>query len=359
MCLITLVPGPDVSARRLSPQGCRHLLALTDRGSGSARRVRSRDSIIFTFTREGVPWIDLHWLFQIAISWVYQHGGVVGLNLAKCAITCVAMLILVTARRREWPVWVMVAGLAARAPGSGRADLCPPRNAHVALSVDLPGGHSSRGNGYPWLALLLPIVQVAWVNSQGLFVLGPIVWWPSALFDAALRFGFFAPERRKWWRTILAASLLTGAACLINPYFMTGALYPIELAGTMSNPIFSPNIAELKTIPDFLRSAGFTEPADAIASRDHGLGRSQFSHSHRVADHDQAGGATDAFGGRVRSRRATSRNGSTGKEARSIEVVARTKHGKTQANPGDCRRSGHGLAAQSVPALALTWRSPS
>ena len=41
---------------------------------------------IFTFTRgETVPWIDLHWIFQIAISWVYQHGGVVALNLAKCA----------------------------------------------------------------------------------------------------------------------------------------------------------------------------------------------------------------------------------------------------------------------------------
>ena len=47
---------------------------------------------LFTFTREGVPWIDLHWIFQIAISWVYQHGGVVALNLAKCIVTCVAML---------------------------------------------------------------------------------------------------------------------------------------------------------------------------------------------------------------------------------------------------------------------------
>ena len=27
---------------------------------------------LFTFTREGVPWIDLHWMFQVAISWVYR-----------------------------------------------------------------------------------------------------------------------------------------------------------------------------------------------------------------------------------------------------------------------------------------------
>ncbi len=105
----------------------------------------------------------------------------------------------------------------------------------------------------PRAFLLLPLVQIAWVNSQGLFVLGPIVV-GFALFDAALRFGFFTPERRAWWRTVLAASLVTGRACLLNPYFITGALYPLELAGTMSNPIFSKNIAELMPIPDFIRS---------------------------------------------------------------------------------------------------------
>src|SRR5262249_34336765 len=64
--------------------------------------------------------------------------------------------------------------------------------------------------------------------------------------------------RKKWWRLILAASLATAAACLVNPYFITGALYPLELARTMSNPIFSRYIAELTSIPDFIRrSAGW------------------------------------------------------------------------------------------------------
>ncbi len=40
----------------------------------------------------------------------------------------------------------------------------------------------------------------------------------------------------------------------MNPYTIAGALYPIELAGTMRNPIFSQNIAELQTIPDFIRN---------------------------------------------------------------------------------------------------------
>src|SRR5271163_3758877 len=48
---------------------------------------------LYTFTAPpNTPWIDLHWLFQIAISWGYEHGGIVALTLAKCGITCVAVL---------------------------------------------------------------------------------------------------------------------------------------------------------------------------------------------------------------------------------------------------------------------------
>ncbi len=209
---------------------------------------------IFTFSRDGVPWIDLHWLFQIAISWVHQHGGVVGLNVAKCAVTCLALLLLVSARRREWPVWVMVvAWMPALFVLGGRMYVRPETLTLLYLSIFL--AIISRWDRFPRLSWVLPVVQIAWVNSHGLFVLGPIIL-TLALFDAALRFGLFKAERRKWWRTILPASLATCAACLVNPYFISGALYPIELAGTMRNPIFSQNIAELKTIPDFLKSAG-------------------------------------------------------------------------------------------------------
>jgi len=210
---------------------------------------------IFTFTSQGRPWIDLHWLFQIAVSWVHEHGGVVALNLGKCAVTCVAMLFLLTARRREWPLWVMVlAWLPALLVLGGRMYVRPETLTLLYLSIFL--AIITRWDRFPRLALLLPLVQVAWVNSHGLFVLGPIVL-TLGLMGAALRGGILTPERRRWWRTILAASLATGAACLINPYGIKGALYPLELAGTMGNRIFSDNIAELMPIPEFIRSAGW------------------------------------------------------------------------------------------------------
>jgi tetratricopeptide (TPR) repeat protein len=208
---------------------------------------------IFTFTRENTPWIDLHWIFQVAISWLHEKGGVVALNIAKCLVTCLAMLILLMARKRTWPMPVMVlAWLPALLVLSGRIYVRPETLTLLYLSIFL--AVILRWDRFPLLAFLLPVVQIAWVNSQGLFVLGPVVL-GFGLLDAALRFGIFAPERRRWWKLVLGASVATGLACLVNPYGIRGAVYPVELAGTMSNPVFSQNVAELTSIPDFIRSA--------------------------------------------------------------------------------------------------------
>jgi tetratricopeptide (TPR) repeat protein len=210
---------------------------------------------IYTFTREGAPWIDLHWVFQITISWLYAHAGVVGLSLAKCAVTCIAVFLLVTARRKEWPVWaVLLAWLPALLVLSGRMYVRPETLTLLYLSIFL--AVVTRWDHLPSLALVLPLVQVAWVNTHGLFVLGPIVL-ILALLEAVLRKGTFGPGRKAWWRTVLLASLGTAVACLINPYGLSGALYPLELAATMSNPVFARSVAELMSVREFIERAGW------------------------------------------------------------------------------------------------------
>src|ERR1700761_2124881 len=52
----------------------------------------------FTFGADGRPWVDLHWVFQVLVSWGFAQGGVAGLNLAKCGITTLAVGLLVSAR---------------------------------------------------------------------------------------------------------------------------------------------------------------------------------------------------------------------------------------------------------------------
>lgn len=196
------------------------------------------------------PWIDLHWVFQVAISWLHERGGVPALTLAKCAVTTLAVLLLISAKRREWPLWAMLlAWLPALLVLGGRMYVRPETLTLLYLSIYL--AVLFRIDRKPWLVMVLPLVQAAWVNTQGLFVLGPVLL-AMALADAALRPGSLAPSKGRWWRTVLAGAVLTGLACLVNPYGLAGALYPLELARTMSNPIFSLNIAELTPVPVFL-----------------------------------------------------------------------------------------------------------
>ncbi|MBX6312964.1 MAG: hypothetical protein IRY99_08630, partial [Isosphaeraceae bacterium] len=208
----------------------------------------------YLFGGKDLPWIDLHWGFQVLLSWGYQHGGIVGLNLAKCTITSLAVLLLISARRRDWPVWAMLlAWLPALYVLGGRMYVRPETLTLLFLSIYL--AVLSRWDRSPRLAFILPAVQVLWVNTQGLFVFGPALL-ALALLDAALAPGAFAPSRQRWWRTVLLASGLACLACLVNPYGALGAIYyPIQLAQTMGNPIFQ-SIGELKPIPTFIREAG-------------------------------------------------------------------------------------------------------
>ncbi|WP_435016161.1 tetratricopeptide repeat protein [Tundrisphaera sp. TA3] len=209
-----------------------------------------------TYGAEGHPWVDLHWLFQVLISWGFGRFGVPGLTLAKCAITTAAVALLISARRKDWPVWAMVlAWVPALFVLGGRMYIRPETLTLLYLSAYL--AVLFRWERWPALAFVLPAVQVLWVNTQGLFLLGPILM-GFALVDAAIRRGALSPERRPWWRTVGIATALVGVACLVNPYGLAGALYPLQLAGTMSTPIFKTTIAELEPIPSFIGRSGLT-----------------------------------------------------------------------------------------------------
>jgi tetratricopeptide (TPR) repeat protein len=209
----------------------------------------------YTFGAAEHSWIDLHWGFEVLLSWGYQHFGVSGLNLAKCAITTGALVLLLTARHRNWPLWVMVlAWLPALFVLSGRMYVRPETLTLLYLSIFL--AVLIRWDRYPRLAWILPVVELLWVNTQGLFVFG-LVLLGFAIIDAALTRGGLSKARRPWWRAVAIPSGLTVLACVLNPYGLLGALFPIQLARTMSDDVFSQTIAELMPVPAFIEDMGF------------------------------------------------------------------------------------------------------
>ena len=215
---------------------------------------------IYTYSVPNSPYIDLHWGFEVLSSWLFERGGMRTLNLAKCGVTCLGLLLLITARRRSWPVW---AGVLAWLPAlfllGGRMYVRPETLTFLCLAIFL--AVLSRWDRHPRLAFLLVPTQALWVNVQGLFVLGPILL-GMGLVDAAWETirdrQREDSERKRWWKTVGIASVLTIAACLANPYGLEGALFPIQLAGTMANPIFHKTIAELTPIPEFISRHGLS-----------------------------------------------------------------------------------------------------
>ena len=112
---------------------------------------------LYTYTAPDSRWIDLHWGFQVAASWAYARGGFRGLNLAKCGVTALAMLVLITARRRDWPVWAMVmAWLPALFLLGGRMYVRPETLTLLYLSIFLAVIH--RWERSPRWAFALPVV---------------------------------------------------------------------------------------------------------------------------------------------------------------------------------------------------------
>ena len=129
---------------------------------------------IFTFSSSDLVWVDLHWGFQVALALAYALAGVAGMILMASAAGCAATLIAMTAREPVWPRWVAVlCWLPALALMAMRFDPRPEIFSLVYLACFL--AVLFRVHRRPTLAWSLPLVQVLWVNTHGLFVLGPIV----------------------------------------------------------------------------------------------------------------------------------------------------------------------------------------
>ena len=218
----------------------------------------------FTFGSQDRPWIDIHWGFQVLMSGAYAAGGVAGLILVAAAAGSLALLVAATARRRNWPIAVTVACWSpALVLMSWRFD--PRPEVFTLLYIACFLAVLWRAPEHPRLLWILPVLQVVWVNTQGLFIFGPIL------------LGFFLVEQaarhvqRAWrrgapasssqnasWVQLGTPSLAVAAACLLNPYLLDGARFPFDLLPkvTESGNIYKEYIDQLASPRKLLQESG-------------------------------------------------------------------------------------------------------
>lgn len=119
----------------------------------------------------------------------------------------------------------------------------------------------------PRLLWWLPVIQLAWVNCHSLFVLGLLVW-GIFVTDWSLRrlfpgLGWLGSSTGvPTVARMLSISALLALACLINPYFIDGALFPLVIFRKLSvdYAFYASHIIELAPPLELFRRWGFSNP---------------------------------------------------------------------------------------------------
>jgi hypothetical protein len=193
----------------------------------------------------GRPWVDVHWLFQLAVFAVHAWGGLTALVLGKCALVAAGALVLGAAvaraagprARLPFALALPAALLAARSLLLLRPVI--PTLAWLAVFFWCLERH--RGGGGVRSLAPLPALQVVWANFQGLSMLGPALVaayavgagaWAAlgarASYPFAERFAS-AEEARRAALALGLTLVLCLAACVATPFGLGGLALPFRL----------------------------------------------------------------------------------------------------------------------------------
>ena len=188
----------------------------------------------YTFASNESKWIDLHWLFQLIVAGVFSLGQTEGLVLFKAIISMTTVFILLLPFKRDIPSSVMIVlSLPFISLFASRLLIRPEMLSFLLLVLTLFVIHKSM-QYITWI-FALPIIQLIWVNCQGLFVLQYVVMVSFAAQVCWSQFVSYSPVYReqKWIGKFFLAGAFTGIATLLNPYGFEGAFFPLELMEKM------------------------------------------------------------------------------------------------------------------------------
>jgi len=209
----------------------------------------------FSFAAPNAPWIELRWLWEIALHGLWAAGGAAAVILAKAAAVLatfgIALASTVTRRTAAAGAWLALLAVLAM---NNRLFVRPELASYLFLAFFLFAIHRDRERGGRW-TFALPAVQLLWVNAHPLFVFGPAVAgaWFVAEGVARLRSGAGASGRASLFRRSAVILGLCLAACLANPWFVRGAAFPLVLFHQLQGTAYSDHILELKSPFEFLR----------------------------------------------------------------------------------------------------------
>lgn len=195
----------------------------------------------FTYGAAGHEYLDPHCLYQVMVYSLYKIFGYPALTLLNMAVILGVFILLgLREETREAPRWVTCLSLfLAILMMEPRFNVRPDVVSWLFFSLTylvLDSSFRRRRN----LLWLLPVIQLLWVNMEGLFVLG----W--ALGGTYLLSGRF--HRGKWDKELLRWMGFSILADFLNLNFIKGVLFPLGFISKLQGgDIYHATIFELQS----------------------------------------------------------------------------------------------------------------
>jgi hypothetical protein len=182
----------------------------------------------YSYTDPDASWIDLHWGFQLVVAALWKLGGAPALVGHKCLVAVATFAICLAIGRGKLAPWqVIVCWLLPAVTIASRLYVRPEIWSFLFMAATL--AVLSQAQRKPKWLWTLPLIQIFWVNMQGLFVLQWFVvacWLVGETWDQVVGSN---DSSSLTWRARLLATLAVPAASFMNPYGARGVLLPVQL----------------------------------------------------------------------------------------------------------------------------------
>jgi hypothetical protein len=215
----------------------------------------------WTFTADGLPWIDQQWGAQVILASTYQIAGWTGLVVFRAALIglifgCLFAIGFQRGLGMRHAAWLSLAAFLVMAVALG---LRPQLIGMALFAIVLLLVTDRRA--HPGRLWAIPLLVLIWANVHGSFFLGPLVLGLAWLEDVS-------EHVSRPHRTLLVAVVSAAAAC-ITPFGPAVWAYAVGLS---TNPEVTARITEwqptsLRSIPEMLFFASAMGVVVLIARR--------------------------------------------------------------------------------------------
>jgi tetratricopeptide (TPR) repeat protein len=209
---------------------------------------------VLSCTIAGKSWVNHEWLFQVLLNQVYQLwgvGGILGMQTTLVMLTLAILVLLGFNKEKQLSTAIVLwmTFLIYQQRFTNRPDLFSLF--FFALYIFILAIHIDKR----WATPFLVFVQILWSNIHGFFFFGPLFVFLAFVCEWAKR---HLPLPYEWndvgrlsdaeYKRIKILLLLVTAACVVNPYGVGGAWYPLGVFFSLSgdSKIFFDFIEELQ-----------------------------------------------------------------------------------------------------------------